>query len=101
MHASGVENNILYVCSGDENKYLYSTKALISNFNFLTDERVGKCTCKFRYRQQDIPCQVKYLNNSEIELTYDNAKAVTPGQFCVLYKDDLCLGGGIIEKIYK
>lgn len=96
-----LENNILYVCSGDENKYLFSNHAIITDFNFLTDDRVEECTCKFRYRQQDIPCKVKYLDNNTISLTYDNAKAVTPGQFCVLYKDDLCLGGGIIDQVLK
>jgi len=96
-----LDNNILYVCSGDENKYLFSSRAIITDFNFLTDQRVDECSCKFRYRQQDIPCKVKYINNKDIELTYENAKAVTPGQFCVLYKDSLCLGGGIIEKVYK
>ena len=96
-----LENNILYVCGGDENKYLFSNHAIITDFNFLTDDRVEECTCKFRYRQQDIPCKVKYLDNNTISLTYDNAKAVTPGQFCVLYKDDLCLGGGIIDQVLK
>lgn len=96
-----IKNNILYVCCGDENKYLYSTKAIIKDFNFLTDDRVEECCCKFRYRQTDIPCHVKYINDTELELTYEGAKAVTPGQFCVLYKDDLCLGGGIIDKVSK
>ncbi len=96
-----LENNILYVCSGDENKYLYSNRAIINDFNFLTDERVEECSCKFRYRQKDIPCKVKYLDDNKIEVIYDNAKAVTPGQFCVLYKDDLCLGGGIIDQVFK
>ena len=96
-----IDKNILYVCSGDENKYLYSNKAIITDFNFLTDDRVEECTCKFRYRQNDIPCKVKYLDDAKLELTYDSAKAVTPGQFCVLYKDDVCLGGGIIDKVSK
>jgi len=96
-----LENNILYVANGDENNYLYSTNAIITDFNFLTEDRVEECTCKFRYRQHDIPCKVKYLENNMIELTYSKAKAVTPGQFCVLYKDGLCLGGGIIDKVFK
>ena len=71
-----------------------------TKFN-LTDEKITNCTCKFRYRQQDIPCQVEYLENNEILVKYDNAKAVTPGQFCVLYNGDMCLGGGIIDEVYK
>ena len=96
-----LDNNILYVASGNENDYLFSNRAIVNDFNFLTDERFTECSCKFRYRQQDIPCKIKYLDDKTIEVTYDNAKAVTPGQFCVLYKDDLCLGGGIIDKVFK
>jgi tRNA-specific 2-thiouridylase len=96
-----LENNILYIASGNENKYLYSTMAIISDFNFLTNYRVKKCSCKFRYRQKDIPCTVEYLSNNKLKLTYEGAKAVTPGQFCVLYDDEICLGGGIIESTYN
>ncbi len=94
-----IENNILYVATGDENKYLYSNEAIIEDFNFLTDKKITNCTCKFRYRQADIKCSVEYLENNKIKVIYDKAKAVTPGQFCVLYDGDLCLGGGIIEKV--
>ena len=96
-----LNNNILYVCDGDENEYLYSNRAIIKDFNYLTDERFEECTCKFRYRQKDINCHVKYLDGNIIEVSYEHAKAVTPGQFCVLYKDGMCLGGGIIDEVYK
>ncbi len=96
-----LDNNILYVASGDDNKYLYSTMAVIEGFNFLTDNRVSTCTGKFRYRQKDIACQTEYLDNNVIKVTYNNGKAVTPGQFCVLYDGDICLGGGIIKEVFK
>ncbi len=96
-----LENNILYVATGDENEYLYSKCAIIENFNYLIDDRYEECTCKFRYRQKDINCKVKYLDNNMIELTYEGAKAVTPGQFCVLYKEDTAIGGGIIKEVFK
>ena len=95
-----LEHNILYVASGDENRCLYSNRAIIEEFNFLTDERPKECTCKFRYRSHDVDIQVKYLENGDLELTYDRAKAVTPGQFCCLYQGDLCLGGGIIKEVF-
>ncbi len=97
-----LDNNILFIANGDENKYLYSNKAIISDFNFLTDKKINKCTCKFRYRQKDIVCNVSYKDDNTLILTYDMAKAVTPGQFCVLYDGDVCLGGGIIDSVeYK
>ena len=96
-----LKNNILYVASGDENKYLYSTSAIIENFNFLSDKRPTKCTCKFRYRQKDIPIEVEYLDNNTLKVKYEHGKSVTPGQFCVLYLNDLCIGGGIIKEVNK
>lgn len=96
-----LDNNILYVASGDENNYLYSTSAIIEDFNFLTDERPDACTCKFRYRQKDIDVRVEYLEGNNLKVMYDGAKAVTPGQFCVLYQGDICLGGGMIKEVYK
>ena len=96
-----LKNNILYVANGDENKYLFTTSALIENFNFLTDDRPSQCNCKFRYRQKDVLVNVEYLEDNMIKVSYTNVKAVTPGQFCVLYNNDICLGGGIIKETFK
>ena len=96
-----LKNNILYVANGDENKYLFTTSALVENFNFLTDDRPSQCSCKFRYRQKDVSVNVEYLKDNMIKVSYTNVKAVTPGQFCVLYNNDVCLGGGIIKETFK
>ena len=96
-----LKNNILYVANGDENKYLFTNSALIENFNFLTDDRPSQCNCKFRYRQKDVSVNVEYLEDNMIKVFYTNVKAVTPGQFCVLYDNDVCLGGGIIKETFK
>ena len=44
-----LDNNILYVSCGEECESLYSTKAIIEKFNFLTDNmaELKNCTCKF------------------------------------------------------
>ncbi len=96
-----VEKNILYVSFGD-NEYLYSNSCIIENINFISSIRPTFCTAKFRYRGEDIPVILEYLENSKIKVTYEGgAKAVTPGQACVLYLGEECLGGGFIESIYK
>ena len=96
-----LDKNILYVSLGDDTKYLQSDEALIEEVNFISDKRPNKCTCKFRYRQEDIDVNIEYLDDGNIIVKYDNVKSVTPGQACVLYDGDECLGGGIIKEVRK
>jgi len=94
-----LDKNILYVAIGDENKYLLSYSCTISDINLL-DEIPTKCMAKFRYRQEDNEVTIKKIDKNCIMVNYPKGvKAVTPGQACVFYKDEECLGGGIIEKV--
>lgn len=95
------KSNTLFVALGDDNKYLYSDSALIDNMNYISDKKPTKCNAKFRYRQEDQKVSVKYINDNEILVSYQGIKAVTPGQACVLYDDNECIGGGIIKEVYK
>ena len=96
-----VKDNILYIAYSDDNEYLKSDEAIIDTMNYLSDIRPINCTAKFRYRSTDINVKVTYLSDNEISLKYDEAIAVTPGQACVLYLDDECIGGGIIKEVRK
>ena len=95
-----VEKNILYVAFGDDPKYLYSDKAIISQINLLTDQKITKCKAKFRYRSKEVNVTLKYLVNKIIVEYKDTAKSVTPGQACVLYDGEKCIGSGIIDEVY-
>ncbi|WP_367270056.1 aminomethyltransferase beta-barrel domain-containing protein [uncultured Anaerococcus sp.] len=59
------------------------------------------CTAKFRYRQKDINAHVKVLDDNHVEVTYDDTKAVTPGQAAVFYMDEVCIGSAIIDEVYN
>lgn len=96
-----VEKNELYVAFGSDNKYLLSDEVILENMNFISSTHPSFCTAKFRYRSEDIPVSLEYLDNKEVRVKYDEAKAVTPGQICVLYLGNECLGGGIIKKVKK
>ena len=96
-----LKDNILYVAIGEDNEYLYSDSCIIDTVNFNCSDRPTKCTAKFRYRAKDYPVELEYLDNGEIRVKYDNIKAVTPGQACVFYDGEYCLGGGIIKEVCK
>lgn len=96
-----VKNNILYVAFGDSS-YLYSDACLVEDVNFISDERPSDCTAKFRYRGEDYPVSLEYIDDLHIKVHYpEMVKAVTPGQACVFYLGEECLGCGIIKEVYK
>ena len=97
-----LNKNILYICIGEDNDYLVSDSCIIDEINDLGLNGIINCTAKFRYRQKDINVELEYLDNNEILVKYpEGFKRVTPGQACVLYNGDQCLGGGIIKEVRK
>ena len=97
-----LNKNILYICIGEDNDYLVSDSCVIDEVNYLGDEKITNCTAKFRYRQKDVPVELEWLDNNEILVKYpQGVKRVTPGQACVLYNGEECLGGGIIKEVRK
>ena len=99
-----VKKNILYVASGDENDYLYSDSCLVKTLNWIADiPKEGQhLNAKFRYRQQDNGVTIHFVDKDTIRLVFDEPyKAVTPGQAAVIYDGEICLGGGLIDKVFK
>ncbi len=96
-----VAKNILYVAFGDSS-YLYSDACLLEDVNWISEERPQTCSVKFRYRGEDVNASLEYVDDTHLKVIYpDMAKAVTPGQACVIYQGEECLGCGIIKEIYK
>lgn len=96
-----LDKNVLYVAL-DNTDYLISDSALIDTINWIGDVKPKNCTVKFRYRQPDIPVSLEFVNDNEIIVSYpQGVKSVTPGQACVFYDGEECLGGGIIKEVRK
>lgn len=93
--------NILYICIGEDNDYLISDSCIVNEINYLGDEKITKCTAKFRYRQDDVPVLLEWLDGEVLVKYPQGVKAVTPGQACVFYDKEECLGGGIIKEVRK
>lgn len=101
-----LQNNILYVSQG-EGEELFSSGLVSEKFNWIPErpkQEEFDCFAKFRYRQPDQKVKVKIVDD-HIEVTfYEKQRAVTPGQYVVLYQNDedgncLCLGGAVIDKV--
>ena len=96
-----LDKNILYVSKNETEEYLYSDSCIIDQVNWIDDKKITKCTAKFRYRQPDNDVELKYLDNGDILVKYEHIKSVTPGQLCVFYDKDECIGSGIIKEVMK
>lgn len=99
-----LERNVLIAVQGIDHPLLFSQGLKANQFNWILDAPIASefhCMAKTRYRQPDQDCFVKVLDNGEIEVKFDQPqRAVTPGQSAVLYKDDVCLGGGVITEYF-
>ena len=95
-----LKNNILYVSHGDESP-LYSKSCEVSGFNWIPEKRAETefdCMAKFRYRQPDQPVHVTVKKDGGLHIDFaDKQRAVTEGQYAVLYDGINCLGGGVID----
>lgn len=97
-----VEKNLLYVVQGHDHPALHKRIVITE-----TPTWIGKhppilplyCTAKTRYRQADQPCVLSAYSNMHTRVEFDRSqRAIAPGQSLVFYKDDHCLGGGVIQQ---
>ena len=98
VQAKDVVNNTIVVAN--ERPELKMMEDLILHNIILREEiKVGdKLSVQTRYRQTPFSVEVKSMTDDEIvlKITEASTEAVASGQSCVLYLDELCLGGGII-----
>ncbi|HTM63500.1 MAG TPA: tRNA 2-thiouridine(34) synthase MnmA [Gammaproteobacteria bacterium] len=94
-----LSRNTLIVVQG-EHPALFKSSLICSQLTFTHEPPAlpAKLKAKTRYRQPDQACRLDALENGQFMVTFEQPqRAVTPGQSCVFYQDDICLGGGIIE----
>ena len=94
-----VQHNRLHVVQGHDHPWLQSTWLEATDLSWVAGEppAPGELAAKTRYRQDDAAC---HYSPTADGLRLDFAQlqwAVTPGQSAVLYRGDVCLGGGVIH----
>jgi len=92
--------NALVVVQGQEHELLFSRGCKTEAMHWLADPAPCALTCgvKLRYRQADQHATVHPLPGGVLRIEFERAqRAVTPGQFAVLYDNSRCLGGAVID----
>lgn len=81
-----------------ENEMLFSESVKVNNFNLIFKEfDENNITAKHRYGQKDVSARLEIDGNNAIIKFDTPQRAVTPGQFLVVYDGDIVVGGGEIQ----
>lgn len=96
--------NTLVVSHGDES-VLMSKSLLTGKVNWipsLPQQGEFRCFAKFRYRQPEQGVTVVPQADGRTKVIFDcPQRAVTEGQYAVFYDNEKCLGGAVIDEVYK
>ena len=91
--------NVLVVVQGHDHPALLRSVVDLEDCAWIGDEVPSGAglSARLRYRQADLPCALESTGAGRVRLRFATPQwAVTPGQFGVLYRDEVCLGGGVI-----
>ncbi len=95
------ERNELIVVQGHDHPLLLARALAAADLAWVSGEppeRGAEYGGKTRYRQADAVCRVAALDGGACQVEFDDPQwAVTPGQSVVLYRGEVCLGGGVIR----
>jgi len=99
VYGKNITKNEIYVCQGVDNQLLYTENISLNKIhwiNTLKDFKTLDCSVQIRHRHKPVKCNI--VSNEGFKVIFDEEiRGVAPGQSAVFYKDNLCLGGGIIE----
>ena len=103
--AKNLEHNVLTVVQGHDHPALQSRALIATELSWVVGQLPAlplTCTAKTRYRQPAQTCTIIAHNSGRVLVEFNAAqRAVTPGQSVVFYRNDDCLGGGIISSVEK
>ncbi len=100
-----MQNNRLIVVQGHNHPALFHSHCHTKKIHWINETKITlpfRCSGKIRYRQQDQPCTIIGIESSQATIEFDHPqRAITPGQALVLYHEQVCLGGGVIDSAFN
>lgn len=101
--AKDVRLNTLTVVQGHNHDALLKSTLKAGQLHWISVIRPQipfRCAAKIRYRQTEQACIIETMDNLYCTVKFDTPqRAITTGQSIVFYRDEMCVGGGIIEQV--
>lgn len=94
-----LKRNVLVIAQNNNHPALFKTRLTTHSMHWISGQAPAfpfNCTAKIRYRQQDQACTIEKNQDGYVITFQEPQRAITPGQSIVLYRPNVCLGGGII-----
>ncbi len=94
-----MDKNAVYVTSNIADESLWADEVTLTSVHWINGEPKSKTLhVRTRHRAPLIPCEVERLDNGNCVLKlHEKIRALTPGQSAVLYDEEICVGGGVIQ----
>ena len=95
-----LSKNALIVTNQEDDPKLFHQTVIVKNPHFISKAPIKKTSveAKVRYNQEPQKADLYPPEEDILNLFFkEKQKAITPGQWAVFYKKEVCLGGGVIN----
>ena len=96
--------NRLIVAQGHDHPLLMSVGLEADELRWVAGQPPStplRCSAKTRYRQPSQGCVLERIAADHARIVFDQPqRALAPGQSVVFYRDEECLGGGVIQRTF-
>lgn len=91
------DTNTVVVAKGEDHPALFVSEVVVKEMHWIGDEVLDGLIGQIRYQHSGVGVKLEKIDVGYCAIFDKPVKAVPPGQFLVLYKDEECLGGGVID----
>jgi tRNA-uridine 2-sulfurtransferase len=96
------QNELVVALEEPDTPYLWATRCRVGSLS-ITNRPLSQCgplSAQPRYRHAAVPVEIKNDGSSVILNFSTPQRALTPGQICAFYENEVLLGGGVFEQIF-
>lgn len=98
--AKDIPTNTLVVSDKEEEIFVFSPqKIILKDVNWITEPESPELTGRIRYRGDKLPLTLSTQGKKLVVEFKEPVRGLSLGQSLVFYQGDVCLGGGIMDKV--